>query len=242
MEKSHENFCCTSIDKLTVKIDGYKILDNVSLHLHCGQITMLVGKNGAGKSTLVRAILGEVEYTGNIGFTSAHNSSNKLTIGYVPQRLDIEASPMSVYDLIESSKNSTAVFFKKSKAEYLKIKEHLKEFGAEALIDKRVCDLSGGQLQRILIAMATIQNPELLILDEPVSGIDAKGKQEFYKLIKKLKTTHDISIFLVSHDFDYIKEYADNIILLNKKILKSGAPEDVLNSKEFEEEFKLRMV
>ena len=105
----------------------------------------------------------------------------------MPQKLEVESSPMSVYDLICSSTKGPAVFYRKSKKKYEEIKSHLKEFGADKLIDKRVCDLSGGELQRVLIAMATMPYPELLIMDEPVSGIDAKGKKEFYKLIKKIK-------------------------------------------------------
>lgn len=236
------NHCCTKIDKLTVKIDNNKIIDNISLHLHCNEITMLVGKNGAGKSTLIKAMLGEEEYTGDISFSSKHTDSTKLTIGYVPQKLEVETSPMSVYDFVCSGTKGPAVFFRKSKKKYNEIKEHLKEFGADNLIDKRVCDLSGGELQRVLIALATMPYPELLIMDEPVSGIDAKGKKEFYKLIKKIKEKHDIAIFIVSHDFEYIKDYADKVVLLNKKVLKKGSVKEVLESEEFINEFKVGMV
>ena len=236
------NHCCTKIDKLTVKIDNNKILDNVSLHLHCNEITMLVGKNGAGKSTLIKAMLDEREYTGNVSFTSKHEGHTKLTIGYVPQKLEVESSPMSVYDLLCSSTKGPAVFFSKSKKKYEELTNHLKEFGADKLVDKRICDLSGGELQRVLIAMATMPYPELLIMDEPVSGIDAKGKKEFYKLIKKIKEKHDIATLLVSHDFEYIREYADKVVLLNKKVLKTGTPEEVLSSDEFMKEFKVGMV
>lgn len=236
------NHCCTKIDKLTVKIDNNKIIDNISLHLHCNEITMLVGKNGAGKSTLIKAMLGEEEYTGDISFSSKHTDSTKLTIGYVPQKLEVETSPMSVYDFLCSGTKGPAVFFRKSKKKYNEIKEHLKEFGADNLIDKRVCDLSGGELQRVLIALATMPYPELLIMDEPVSGIDAKGKKEFYKLIKKIKEKHDIAIFIVSHDFEYIKDYADKVVLLNKKVLKKGSVKEVLESEEFINEFKVGMV
>ena len=236
------NHCCTKIDKLTVKIDNNKILDNISLHLHCNEITMLVGKNGAGKSTLIKAMLGEKAYTGEVTFSSQHEGHTKLTIGYVPQKLEVESSPMSVYDMICSATKGPAVFFKKSKKKYEEIKNHLKEFGADRLIDKRVCDLSGGELQRVLIAMATLPYPELLIMDEPVSGIDAKGKKEFYKLIKSIKEKHDIAIFIVSHDFEYIQGYADKVVLINKKILKIGTPDEVLSSSEFLNEFKVGMV
>ena len=149
MSKEHCKHCCTKLDCITVKIENNTILDNISMHMHCNETTMLIGKNGAGKSTLVRAMLNEVPYTGSINFSSKHNNSTKLTIGYVPQKLEIEASPMSVYDFIASVTGHGPVCFYKSKKQYKKIVEHLKEFGADTLIDKRLCDLSGGQLQRV---------------------------------------------------------------------------------------------
>ena len=242
LERNDCKHCCTKVDKLTVKIEDNTILDEISMHMHCNETTMLVGKNGAGKSTLVRAILNEVPYTGNISFSSKHNNSTKLTIGYVPQKIEIEASPMSVYDFIASVTGRGPVCFYKSKKQYAKILEHLKEFGADSLIDKRICDLSGGQVQRVLIAAATMPYPELLIMDEPVSGIDASGKQEFYKLINEIKNTKDIAILIISHDFEYVSRYADKVVLINKKVLKSGTPEQVLTSSEFKNEFGMEVV
>lgn len=242
MKKNECNFCCTKIDKLTVKVDKNKILDNVSIHIHCGELTMLVGPNGAGKSTLIKAMLGEREYTGKVTFSSKHRDDTKLTIGYVPQKLELETSPMSVYDMMAASNSKLPVFLKRGKRTYLKILNHLKEFDADKLVDKRVCDLSGGELQRVLIAMATFPYPELLIMDEPVSGIDTKGKKDFYRIVSKIKKEHDIAVFVVSHDLEYIREYADKVVLLNKKVLKCGTPDEVLNSSEFKEEFKVGMV
>ena len=242
MSKDHCKHCCTKLDGITVKIENNTILDNISMHMHCNETTMLIGKNGAGKSTLVRAILNEVPYEGSISFSSKHNNSTKLTIGYVPQKIEIEASPMSVYDFIASVTGRGPVCFYKSKKQYAKICEHLKEFGADSLIDKRLCDLSGGQLQRVLIAAATLPYPELLIMDEPVSGIDASGKKEFYKLINEIKNTKDIAILIISHDFEYVKEYADRVVLINKTILKQGSAKEVLESDEFKNEFKVEVV
>lgn len=236
--ESHK-FCCTNIKNLSVKLKDSRILDNVNMHLHCGELTVIVGKNGAGKSTLLKAIIGEINHQGKVTFTSMHNDSKKLTIGYVPQKLNIENSPLSVYDLIVSYTSKAPVFLYKSKVKYAEIKEHLKEFEAENLIDKRVCTLSGGELQKVLIAIATMPYPELLILDEPVSGIDAKGQNSFYKLLDKIKTRHDIAILMVSHDFIKIQEYADKVFLLNKKILKSGTATEVFQSPEFINEFGL---
>lgn len=234
MECKH---CCTKINNITVKTPNTVILDDVSLHLHCGELTVLVGKNGAGKSTLLKAIIGELKHGGNIEFSSKHNNSQVLTIGYVPQKLNVENSPISVYDLVCSCTSNVPTFLIKSKKQYEKIKEHLKEMEADDLIDKKISSLSGGELQKVLIAIATLPYPELLILDEPVSGIDAKGKDIFYKLIDKIKETHDVAVLMVSHDFDMVKEYADKVVLLNKKVLKTGTPEEVLKSDEFIKEF-----
>ena len=230
-------FCCTKIKNMGVQTPNTVILDDVSFHLHCGELAIIIGKNGAGKSTLLKSIIGEIKHTGSIDFSSKHNNSKKLTIGYVPQKLDLDHSPISVFDLVSSFSSSKPVFMMKNKDEYNKIKEHLKFMEAETLIDKKVSSLSGGELQKVLIAIATLPFPELLILDEPVSGIDAKGKEIFYKLIDKIKKSHDIAILMVSHDFDKVKEYADKVILINKKILQIGTPDEVFTSDLFSKEF-----
>ena len=145
--------------------------------------------------------------------------------------------PTTVYDLFASCITHIPVFLKKDKKIYDEIKEHLKIFGADALIDKSIGDLSGGELQRVLIAIATKPIPNLLILDEPVSGIDRNGIKDFYKIISKLKTEYDMSIILVSHDLDLAKKYADKVILLDKEIIKEGTPDDVFKSLEFKNRF-----
>lgn len=237
--KNDCNFCCTKIENLSVQYGKNKVLDNIFLHLHCRELTTIIGKNGAGKSTLLKAILKEIPYSGRISFSSKHNNSNILTVGYVPQRLNIEDAPISVYDLICSHICNIPVFIGKNKNKYKKIKEHLKEFGVENLIDKKISTLSGGEIQRILISIATMPCPELLVLDEPLSGIDAKGKKELYKLLEKLKKDYDISILMVSHDFEYVREYSDKVILLDKKILKMGTAKEVLESNQFAKEFRV---
>lgn len=113
----------------------------------------------------------------------------------------------------------------------------MKIFGAEKLIDKGIGDLSGGELQRVLLAISTKPLPNLLILDEPVSGIDINGIKDFYEIVSNLKTKYDMSIILVSHDLELVKRYADKVILLDKEILKEGTPEDVFSSSEFKERF-----
>ena len=209
----------------------------MNIHIHCGKLTVIIGENGAGKSTLLKAILGEVKHTGTITFKDKENSGNKIRIGYVPQKLDIENSPATVYDVVVSYTSSYPVFFPKSKKLYNEIKEHLKEFGAEELIDNRINTLSGGQLQRVMLAIATMPYPDLLILDEPVSGIDKNGKEQFYQKINYLKENFDLAIILVSHDFEYVKKYADKVILLDKTIIAKGKVDEVMRSEEFIKRF-----
>lgn len=226
---------CTKINNISVNIGGQEILKNVSIHVHCGQLTVIIGRNGAGKSTLLKAILGEVEHTGNIVFTDMKdNKTKKIKIGFVPQKVNVERHmPTTVYDLFASCISDIPVFLRKDKKLYKEIKEQLGLFGAEELIDKSIGELSGGELQRVLLAMATKPIPNLLILDEPVSGIDENGTREFYKILQDLKSKYDMSIILVSHDFELTKQYADKVILLDKEVIKEGTPEQVFNSLEF---------
>lgn len=226
---------CTKINNISVNIGGQEILKNVSIHVHCGQLTVIIGRNGAGKSTLLKAILGEVEHTGNIVFTDMKdNKTKKIKIGFVPQKINVERHmPTTVYDLFASCISDIPVFLRKDKKLYKEIKEQLGLFGAEELIDKSIGELSGGELQRVLLAMATKPIPNLLILDEPVSGIDENGTREFYKILQDLKSKYDMSIILVSHDFELTKQYADKVILLDKEVIKEGTSEQVFNSLEF---------
>ena len=230
---------CTKINNIGVKIGNDVILKDVSIHIHCGELSVIIGRNGAGKTTLLKAILGEIDHTGDIVFTDQKdNITKKIKIGYVPQSINIERHmPTSVYDLFASSISNIPVFLKKDNKLYKEIKEHLKIFGADDLIDKSIGDLSGGELQRVLIAIATKPTPNLLILDEPVSGMDRNGIKDFYSIINKLKTEYDMSIILVSHDLDLARKYADKVILLDREVIKEGTPDDVFKSLEFKNRF-----
>lgn len=230
-------YCCTKISNISVKRGSKQILKNVNIHIHCGKLTVIIGKNGAGKSTLLKAILGEIPHEGSITFKNKNNEEKKIKIGYVPQKLDLENSPITVYDMVASFSSNKPTFLFKSKKLYEKIKEHLKDFGADYLIDRKVNRLSGGELQRVMLGMAMMSKPDLLILDEPISGIDKNGKEQFYKKIYDLKKSNDMAIILVSHDFEYVKKYADDVILLNQVIEKEGTPDEVFKSKIFIDTF-----
>ncbi len=230
---------CTKINNLSVKIGKEDILKNINLEIHCGELMMVIGRNGAGKSTLLKSILGEVEHTGKIEFIDMkENRKKKIKIGYVPQHLNIERDmPTTVYDMFISYSSNKPVWLFKDKQLYKKVRENLRLFGAEKLIDKRVGNLSGGELQRVLLAIATTPVPNLLILDEPVSGIDRNGTKAFYEILTSLKKDYDMSIILVSHDLDLVKKFADRVVLLDKEVILNGTAEEVYKSKEFIERF-----
>ena len=238
--KKHGNEVNMIVGKDVCKsFEGFKALDNASFHVRKGSVYGLVGPNGAGKSTLIKAILGEIPHTGTIEFKDTKDGHMaKLKIGYVPQSVNIEKNtPVSVYDLIASYQYNYPVFLPKSKKIEAKIRETLEVFEAEELIDKQVCNLSGGQLQRVLLSMAIMDEPNLLLLDEPVSGIDQNGMELFYKTMDYLKTHYDLAIILISHDLDYVAKYADHVVLLDKTVAKQGTVKEVFESKEFERIF-----
>ena len=230
---------CIKINDITVQLGNEKIIDKINLHIHCGKITALIGRNGAGKSTLIKAILGEFDHGGSIEFTDLKsNTVEELTIGYVPQKLDIDKNtPMSVFDLFAGYISRSPIFIRKSPKVYKIVEEQLSIFDAQNLIDKRACDLSGGELQRVLLSIAITPLPKLLLLDEPISGIDQKGMELFYKNIGKLKNNYDLAMIIVSHDFNFVRKYADHVILMDKTVLKEGDPEEVLSCAEFKEAF-----
>lgn len=230
---------CIKINDIGVSFGEQTVLEHVNLHIHCGNLAAVIGKNGAGKSTLIRAILDDIPHTGTIEFKD-HEDGNiqKMRIGYVPQKLNIERkTPVSVYDMIASYQSRMPVFLKKSRKVYKKIQENLKIFRAEELIDRQVCNLSGGELQRVLLSLAVMDEPNLLLLDEPVSGIDQNGMDLFYETVDDLKNHYDLAVILISHDLDYVARFADQVVLLDKHVLKQGTVRQVYESPEFHRVF-----
>jgi zinc transport system ATP-binding protein len=232
---------CIKVNHLGVKFNEQVVLEDVNLHIHCGSLNAIIGKNGAGKSTLIKAMLNDIPHTGEIEFRDTENGRmQKLKIGYVPQSVNIEKNtPVSVYDLLASFESRCPVFLHKNRKVYKKIKNALRVFEAEDLIDKQVCNLSGGQLQRVLLSLAIMDEPNLLLLDEPVSGIDQNGMELFFKTMDYLKNHYDLAIVLISHDLDYVAKYADRVVLLDQTVLKQGSVREVYQSPEFERIFSI---
>ncbi len=227
--------CCTQFRHLTVRLEGLPVLEDVSLHLHCGEMTAIIGPNGAGKTTLFKAILRQVPYQGEIKFEDAAGKRRgNPRIGYVPQHLHADArSPVSVLDFVGAALSRAPAFWPPSGRRRARVREALEKTGAESLIDRRVGALSGGESQRVLLSLALSPMPDLLLLDEPVSGIDAEGLAAFYRTIDALRRDFDISILLISHDFSFVSRYADRAVLLHHRVLAHGAPDSVLQSDAF---------
>jgi zinc transport system ATP-binding protein len=234
-QKKSCGLCCTKIENINVKYGKTVILDNVNLHIHCGEITALIGPNGAGKSTLLKAVLGQIRHSGEMKFLDVKGKHNgKPAIGYVPQYLNFDrTTPASVLDVFLITLSNIPVWIYKSRELKKKILEILSIVQAEYLIDRRIGDLSGGELQRVLLALALYPVPDLLLLDEPVSGVDEKGMNLFYNIVSDLRKNYDLSIVLVSHDLELVSKFANRVILLNKKIICSGSPREVYLDSEF---------
>jgi zinc transport system ATP-binding protein len=224
--------CCSKIRNLGVSIQGKVIIHSINLHLHCGELTVIIGPNGSGKTTLLKAISGEIQHTGEVEHHSvSKESGHRLRIGYVPQKIECDpGSPMTVCDLFNATLARKPIWLFANRKNRKSIIAALELMNAEHLIDNRLCSLSGGELQRVLVALATIPVPDLLLLDEPVSGVDNSGLQLFYKAISDLRRKHDLSILMVSHDLMLSSGYADRFVLLNKTILNEGTPADVLQN------------
>ena len=223
---------CIKLIDVSVSFGDKVVLHDINLHIHCGTLTAVIGRNGAGKSTLIRALAGEIPYGGALEFrTREDGNTGRIRIGYVPQSINIDpAIPVSVADLLGVYHGKRPVFFPGDRDEITKA---LEVFDAADLIDQPVGRLSGGQLQRVLLANAIMGDPDLLLLDEPVSGIDKVGMDIFYDKISYLKEHFDLAVVLVSHDLDYVAKYADKVILLEESIIKSGTPREVYASEEF---------
>ena len=233
--------CCLRVENVSVKIGADRILKDVNLHVHCGELVALIGPNGAGKSTFLKAILGEQEYEGVIAFSEPGKRSKKPRIGYVPQSPAFDPSdPVSVSDLFACCMSRRPAFLGLGRSMGDLVKECLERVHGEDLIAKRVGTLSGGELQRVLLALALEPMPNILILDEPLSGVDIEGMTNLMDMLDEIRKTYDLSILMTTHDFSTLPRYADQVVLIDHAVLCKGRPEAVLNSEEFKTAFHLK--
>jgi zinc transport system ATP-binding protein len=209
--------------QLGVRLGGETIISNVNLRVFQGQIVTLIGPNGAGKSTLIKALLG-VHRISEGQLTLAPS----LTIGYMPQRISIDDTlPLSVYRLMTLTNRS------KRNA----VTDALRLTDVPHLIDRPVQQLSGGEFQRVMLARALLKNPDVLVLDEPVQGVDFNGEVELYRLIQRIRDERGCAIVMVSHDLHLVMAATDEVVCLNGHICCTGAPETITRQPEFTQLF-----
>ena len=215
---------------LSFKENEY-VFKDLSFQIQKGEIVAIIGPNGSGKTSLIKTIMGLYKPF------SGHVHLYEPKVGYVPQHIDRDQfSPMTVREFI-SLKLPEVSFWNISHKHDQKMREILSKTRLESELDQQIKYLSGGQFQRLMIAYAIIQNPGLLILDEPVSGVDIHGEQDFFELIEDIHKSYNMTILMISHDIDIVYRYASQVICLNKYLICQGAPIDVLTKKTIEETF-----
>jgi zinc transport system ATP-binding protein len=221
-----------SVQNLRVELGGNAVLRGLSAELTSNQITALVGTNGSGKTTLLRALLKEIPFTGEIRFHCGHDHSkpNPQHVGYVPQKLRVESNmPLTVRDLlgIALQRRPIVLGFRANLRKQMAAMLH--EVGAsEALLDRPLEKISGGELQRVLLALAMQPEPELLLLDEPAAGVDVKGQEQFYDLIGRLNRERGTTILLVSHDLSMVGKHVHRVMCLKDGLVHChGTPQEI---------------
>ena len=231
--------CRIALDKVQVIRGGQTLLSDVSMHIHCGQLTVLIGQNGAGKTTLIRALLGELPHGGAIRHVDENGRTiARLRTGYVPQHLDFDKEmPVTVEDFMAAAFTRRPVWTGVSRRTRDKVRQALAAVQGEELLKRPLGRCSGGELQRVLLALAISPAPDLLVLDEPVSGVDQNGLKMFLDTVMRLKEQHHMAILLVSHDLNLVRQYADHVVLLDNSILVQGPPDMVYASPEFQKIF-----
>jgi len=201
------------LEGVTVTFNGRAALDKVALRVRAGEIVTLIGPNGAGKSTLVRVVLGLLKP--NQGKVQR---KPRLRIGYMPQKLSLDANlPLSVLDFLrllpEISRDKALAA--------------LDEVGAASVSNNPLHQLSGGELQRVLLARALLREPQLLVLDEPVQGVDVNGQVELYRLIRHLRDRYQCGVLMVSHDLHRVMYSTDWVVCLNRHVCCAGHPKQI---------------
>ena len=228
-----------------VSLGGLPILRGVNLEVPAGRIVALIGPNGSGKTTLLRALLGLQKISGGeISLFGEKDLKKALPrVGYVPQRLNLERSfSLSVREFLSLRLSSTRHWFWQTRQRNDElIRGSLAEIGVESLLEKPLATLSGGQLQRVLIAFSLLCKPELLLLDEPTAGVDAPGEDTFYDLIAGIQKRHHLTVVLVSHDLSMVYRHAAWVYALNGVICCEGPPDEIMNAESLKQAFGIHV-
>ncbi len=211
-----------SVKNLTVAFGGTPVLSDVSFKIKKGEIFVIIGPNGAGKSVLFRALLGLISFKGEIKW------QENVRIGYVPQRFSVvEDFPLTVEEFLQLAppKNPREEIFRVLKLVGFGKDEHHAE---HHILNKKIGHLSGGEMQRILIASALLDKPDVLLFDEPTSGIDVGSEEAIYERLKKIGQEENFTMILISHDLSVVHRWATGVLCLNRKAVCSGEPHSAI--------------
>lgn len=212
-----------SVQGLNVTLGDHHVLQNLSFKVTVGEIVSVIGPNGSGKTTLVKALLGLIPYDGTVSLFGQSPHEARIRIGYVPQEINFDRTvPMTVRELL--------LLFADRKTERAAGHNSLTRVKAEHLIDRRLGQLSGGEFQRVLMALALQHRPELLVLDEPASGVDVEGETIIYEMLTELKEREKLTVLLVSHDLSVVYRYATSVLCINHALICHGVPNEVLTA------------
>jgi zinc transport system ATP-binding protein len=211
------------IRDLSVSFGGKYALKDISLSVSQGEVLAVIGPNGSGKTTLLKAILGLVAYSGSIVLPVA--KSGRKNIGYVPQKFLFDPRfPITVSELVGMSSPSPK---RKDKDKIME------EVGVGHLADRMIGSLSGGELQKALIARSAIRKPKLWLLDEATTGIDAARHSDFFALVERMKNKWKSGIIIISHEMDIVHRLADRVVCLNNEVIFEGKPDEALSLASF---------
>ncbi len=235
-ERTSAEIPAISVRNCSVSYGGNVVVDGVSFDIKAGSVTALIGPNGSGKTTVLRAILGLVPLrSGEITILGKHLHVLRTFIGYVPQRFEFDRTfPITVGEFMDLARRLHC----RQHVPPSRILDKIKEVGlTRDILGQNLGQLSGGQLQRVLIAQAIINDPTILFLDEPSSGVDISGEATIYHLIEHLNREHNTTVVMVSHDIGMISHIVDTVICVNRKLLCYGPPSTALTAHKLEEVF-----
>jgi zinc transport system ATP-binding protein len=230
---------------LRLEFNGRPILQGINLQVPAGKVVALIGPNGAGKTTLLRCLLGLQKFSsGEVRLFGETKLSRALPrVGYVPQRLNFERSfVLSVREFLCLGLRQTRAWFWRSHGRNdATLHRSLAEIGAETLLDRPVATLSGGELQRVLIAFSLLGDPDLLLLDEPTAGVDLPGEQTFYDLVSDVHRKRGLTVVLVSHDLSMVYRHANWVYALNGVVCCEGSPETIMNAESLKQAYGIHV-
>jgi len=224
-----------TVEGLCVKANASHLVENISFSIEEGSIVAIIGPNGAGKTTLIKAVLGLISYTGSVlmfGKPFKYNNSH-VRVGYVPQRIEFDRTfPLTVLELLRFTiPPFYSLPLRDRSGEDERINTLLETVGMHDLVDRSIGSLSGGELQRVMIAKAIVNDPQILFLDEPASGVDIEGQERFYDLVRRLNKEKGLTVILISHDLNVVYRFADNVLCMNRRLICSGKPAEALTDK-----------